>query len=80
MRVMLVDRKRSLDEAIHTTGIFVERSLEDFALPGAYLGPPIRHVTLYSPGRRQLQLESEKDEFRIGRMGPLYQRLLKDCF
>ncbi|MEX0679534.1 MAG: NAD(P)/FAD-dependent oxidoreductase [Pirellulales bacterium] len=79
LRVLLVDRKRSPDEAIHTTGIFVERSIEDFALPSAYLGPPIRHVTLYSPAGRQVELASEKDEFRIGRMGPLYLRLLKDC-
>jgi flavin-dependent dehydrogenase len=79
LRVLLVDRKGSLDEAIHTTGIFVRRSLDDFALPSAYLGPPIRHVTIYSPARRRLELESGQDEFRIGRMGPLYGRLLKDC-
>jgi flavin-dependent dehydrogenase len=36
-------------------------------------------VTLYSPARRQLNLESPHDEFRIGHMGPLYGRLLKDC-
>jgi flavin-dependent dehydrogenase len=79
LRVMLVDRKSSLEEQIHTTGIFVRRSLEDFALPAAFLGPPIRQVTLYSPWRRRVELESREDEFRIGRMGPLYQRLLKDC-
>jgi geranylgeranyl reductase family protein len=79
LRVLLVDRKASLDEGIHTTGIFVRRSLEDFALPSAFLGPPIRHVTVYSPARRRLDFESGQDEFRIGRMGPLYQRLLKDC-
>ncbi len=79
LRVLLVDRKQSLDEGIHTTGIFVRRSLEDFALPGAHLGPAIRHVTVYSPRRRSLEFVSGRDEFRIGRMGPLYQRLLKDC-
>jgi flavin-dependent dehydrogenase len=79
LRVVLVDRKRSLADAVHTTGIFVRRSLEDFALPSAYLGPPIRHVTIHSPARRRLELESAHDEFRIGRMGPLYLRLLKDC-
>ena len=31
--VLLVDRKSSLDQSIHTTGIFVRRTLEDFALP-----------------------------------------------
>src|SRR5262245_20575026 len=79
LKVALADRKRSLAEGVHTTGIFVRRSLEDFALPGAFLGPPIRHVTIYSPARRTLDLESAHDEFRIGRMGPLYERLLKDC-
>src|SRR5690606_3319719 len=54
LRVLLVDRKQSLDEGIHTTGIFVRRSLEDFALPAAHLGPAIRHVTVYSPRRRSL--------------------------
>jgi len=54
LRVALVDRKRSLDQAIHTTGIFVRRTLEDFELPEDCLGSPIRHVTLYSPARRRL--------------------------
>ena len=79
LRVALVDRKESLSESVHTTGIFVRRSLEDFALPAAHLGPPIRHVTIYSPSRRAVDIVSDRDEFRIGRMGPLYQRLLKDC-
>jgi flavin-dependent dehydrogenase len=79
LSVLIVDRKQSLEQGVHTTGIFVRRSLEDFSLPPAFLGPPIRHVTLYSPARRQLQLESPHDEFRIGHMGPLYSRLLKDC-
>jgi flavin-dependent dehydrogenase len=79
LRVLLVDRKTSLDEAIHTTGIFVRRSLEEFELPPAFLGPAIRQVTLYSPARRRLVLTSPHDEFRIGRMGPLYARLLADC-
>jgi len=79
LRVGLVDRKQSLVEAVHTTGIFVRRSLEDFALPTAHLGPAIRHVSIHSPGRRVLDMESDRDEFRIGRMGPLYERMLKDC-
>ena len=40
LSVLLVDRKASLEQAVHTTGIFVRRSLEDFSLPAAYLGPP----------------------------------------
>jgi flavin-dependent dehydrogenase len=38
-RVLLVDRKPALDKSIHTTGIFVRRTLEDFNLPADCLGP-----------------------------------------
>ena len=78
-RVMLVDRKTKLDGAVHTTGIFVRRTLEDFDLPEDCLGPAVRHLTMYSPARRRLELESEHDEFRVGRMGLLYQRMLAAC-
>lgn len=75
-RVLLVDRKTALEKSVHTTGIFVRRTLEDFDLPEDCLGPPVRHVRLYSPGRRWLDLASPHDEFRVGRMGLLYQRFL----
>ena len=75
-RVLLVDRKSALDKSIHTTGIFVRRTLEDFALPPDCLGPPVRHVTLYSPARRSMDLVSPYDEFQVGRMGLLYERFL----
>src|SRR5258706_11487139 len=77
--VLLVDRKPALDQSIHTTGIFVRRTLEDFDIPEDCLGPPVRHVSLYSPARRALELVSEHDEFRIGRMGRLYNRYLNQC-
>ena len=76
-RVLLVDRKESPDQFVHTTGIFVRRTLEDFDLPPDLLGPVVRHVTLYSPARRALRLESPHEEFRVGSMGPIYQRMLK---
>lgn len=75
--VLLVDRKSSVDESVHTTGIFVRRTLEDFALPEHCLGPVVRDVRLYSPRRKVLSLSSLYDEFRVGRMGPLYQHLLR---
>jgi len=78
-RVLLVDRKSSLEQSIHTTGIFVRRTLEDFALPEDCLGPPVRHVRLYSPARRSMDLVSPHDEFRVGRMGLLYQKFLHNC-
>src|SRR6267378_3631313 len=78
-RILLVDRKSALDQSIHTTGIFVRRTLEDFALPADCLGPPVRHVTLYSPSRRSMDLVSPFDEFRVGRMGLLYQRFLDNA-
>ena len=79
LNVLLVDRKNTLDQKIHTTGIFVRRTLVDFDIPDDCLGPPIRHVTLYSPAHRPLDLVSQYDEFRIGRMGQLYQRYLQQC-
>lgn len=79
LRVLLVDRKSSLDTSIHTTGIFVRRTLEDFDIPADCLGPAIRHVSLYSPAKRKLELASEHDEFRVGKMGKLYQRYLDHC-
>ena len=79
LNVLLVDRKNTLDQKIHTTGIFVRRTLVDFDIPDDCLGPPIKHVTLYSPAHRSLELVSRYDEFRIGRMGQLYQRYLQQC-
>lgn len=79
LRILLVDRKNALDQKIHTTGIFVRRTLVDFDIPDDCLGPPIRHVTLYSPAHRSMDFVSEHDEFRVGRMGQLYQRYLQQC-
>jgi flavin-dependent dehydrogenase len=79
LSVLLVDCKDSLDTSIHTTGIFVRRTLEDFDIPEDCLGPAVRHVTLYSPARRQMELVSPHDEFRIGKMGRLYNRYLDQC-
>jgi flavin-dependent dehydrogenase len=64
-KVVLVDRKSQLDDAIHTTGIFVRRTLEDFWLPPECLGPPVSHVRLYSPGRRSMMLASPHEEYRV---------------
>ncbi len=72
---ILADQKRALGERVHTTGIFVRRTLEDFDLPADCLGPAVRDVVLYSPDRRALRLASRHDEFRVGRMGDLYQRM-----
>ncbi|HKG12042.1 MAG TPA: FAD-dependent oxidoreductase, partial [Pyrinomonadaceae bacterium] len=79
IRVLLADRKDSLRDSIHTTGIFVRRTLEDFDLPDDCLGPAVRRVTLYSPARRAQALVSEHAEFRVGRMGRLYERMLAEC-
>src|SRR6476619_2692371 len=79
LSVLLVDRKNTLDQKIHTSGIFVRRTLVDFDIPADCLGPPVKHVTLYSPSLRSIEFVSEHDEFRIGRMGQLYQRYLQQC-
>jgi flavin-dependent dehydrogenase len=78
-KVLLVDSKPSPAAAVQTTGIFVRRTLEDFTFPDDCLGPPVRYVSLYSPSRRSLELESPHEEFRIGRMHRLYKHLLDDC-
>jgi len=78
-RVLLVDRKGTLEAGIHTTGIFVRRTLDDFSFPADSLGPAIRHVSLYSPALRRLDLESPQTEFRVGRMGRLYTAWLDEC-
>lgn len=79
-RILLVDRKDKPSQVVHTTGIFVRRTLEDFDLPPDLLGPAVRHVRLYSPARRTLDLESPHEEFRVGDMGRIYQRMLDEAF
>src|SRR5918993_4802523 len=72
--VLLVDRRPALSGAIRTTGIFVRRPLDDFALPAGVLGPPIRRVVLYPPSRRgPVVLVSDRDEYRVGDMAALYE-------
>ncbi len=71
--VLLVERRPTLTGPIRTTGIFVRRTLDDFPLPPECLGPPIRRVVLYPPGlRRPVTLTSERDEYRVADMAPLY--------
>ncbi|MEU4605689.1 NAD(P)/FAD-dependent oxidoreductase [Kribbella sp. NPDC023972] len=71
--VLLAERRTSLTTAIRTTGIFVRKTLDDFALPAECLGPPIRRVVLYPPDlRRPVTLISGRDEYRVGDMAPLY--------
>jgi flavin-dependent dehydrogenase len=77
--VVLVDGKSRLDQRVHTTGIFVRRTLEDFTLPEECFGPAVHKVILYSPARRALPLESPHPEFRVGRMGQLYTRMLEQA-
>ena len=79
LTTLLIDRKTKLNAAIHTTGIFVRKTLEDFALPASCLGPPVRRVRLLAPSLSGFTLESKRDEFRVGRMGRLYAHLLADA-
>jgi flavin-dependent dehydrogenase len=75
--VLVVDRRRTLDTGIRTTGIFVRRTLEDFALPAGQLGPPIRRVLLYPPSlRAPVELVSGRDEFRVADMAGVYAHAL----
>ncbi|MGJ9374249.1 NAD(P)/FAD-dependent oxidoreductase [Nesterenkonia sp. CF4.4] len=71
--VVVIDRRRDLTTSIRTTGIFVRRTLDDYDLPEHLLGPAIRRVVLYPPSLREpVELVSERDEYRVGEMGPLY--------
>jgi flavin-dependent dehydrogenase len=79
LRVVMLDRKASLADGIHTTGIFVRKTWEDFPLPDEQLGRAIREVVLYSPARRAMHLAAGQDEFRVGRMSWLYLYLLEQC-
>ncbi len=78
-KILLVDRKADLSKGIHTTGIFVRKTLEDFNFPAGTLGKPVKSVTLYSPKLKSINLTSEKDEFRVGKMGLLYESFLEHC-
>jgi flavin-dependent dehydrogenase len=78
--VLLADRRPTLTGAIRTTGIFVRKTLDDFPLPPDCLGPPIRRVVLYPPRlRRPVTLVSDRDEFRVGDMAPLYLAAARDA-
>lgn len=75
-RILLLDRKASVGASVHTSGIFVRKTLEDFSVDDDCLGPWVRHVALYSPRGASLRLESAIGEFRVGRMAKLYRRKL----
>lgn len=77
--VLLVDRKEDLSKGVHTTGIFVRKTFEDFEFPAETLGKAISDVTLYSPKLKCFQMTSDKEEFRVGKMGVLYKKFLQDC-
>ncbi|MFI7601040.1 NAD(P)/FAD-dependent oxidoreductase [Actinoplanes sp. NPDC049681] len=71
--VLVAERRRTLESGIRTTGIFVRRTLSEFALPPGLLGPAIRRVVLYPPSlRRPVELESSRDEFRVADMAGVY--------
>ena len=79
LRVILLDRKSTVAGPVHTTGIFVRKTWEDFPLPEEQLGPGIRDVVLHSPSGRTLPLRAARAEFRIGRMSWLYLWLVEQC-
>lgn len=78
-KVLLADRKTDLSAGIHTTGIFVRKTFEDFDFPPGTLGKAVSRVVLYSPKLRSMPLASKKPEFRVGKMGALYNAYLKQC-
>lgn len=77
--VLLADARRSVTESVRTTGIFVRRTIDDFPSLHPFLGQPIRTVGLHSPGGRSIELTAAVDEFRVGRMQPLYEAMLQQA-
>lgn len=78
-KVLLVDRKTDLAKGIHTTGIFVRKTLEDFDFPAGSLGKAIKNVTLYSPKLKAFDLASDREEFRVGKMSLIYDEFLQEA-
>lgn len=78
-KIFLIDRKTDLAKGVHTTGIFVRKTLEDFDFPAETLGKPICNVSLYSPQLKAINLESEKEEFRVGKMDLIYDEFLQNA-
>ena len=75
--VLVCERRGELGTGIRTTGIFVRRTLEDFALPEHHLGPAVRRVLLYPPSLRDpVELVSARDEFRVADMAGVYAHAL----
>ena len=74
--VLLVDARRHVTDCVRTTGIFVRKTFEDFPSLDPFLGPAIRSIGVHSPGGRSIALESARDEFRVGRMKPMYEAFL----
>ena len=77
--VLLIDARRSVTESVRTTGIFVRKTFEDFSSLDRFLGPAIRTIALHSPAGQSLELTSARDEFRVGRMKPLYEAMLQQA-
>src|SRR5687768_754282 len=77
--VLLVDARRNVTDCVRTTGIFVRRTFEDFPALDPFLGSPIRSIGVHSPAGRSIELASEHDEFRVGRMKPLVESLLQQA-
>ncbi|QFZ18984.1 FAD-dependent oxidoreductase [Saccharothrix syringae] len=75
--VLVCERRTRLDTGIRTTGIFVRRTLEDFALPHRHLGPAVRRVVLHPPSlRAPVELVSPRDEYRVADMAAVYAHAL----
>jgi flavin-dependent dehydrogenase len=76
--VAVCERRTSLGTGIRTTGIFVRRTLESYALP--HLGPAVRRVLLYPPSLAEpVELQSTRDEFRVGDMASIYAQAVEDA-
>ncbi|MGW5051890.1 FAD-dependent monooxygenase [Actinokineospora sp. NPDC004072] len=80
LAVVVCERRGRLDAGIRTTGIFVRRTLADYALPDRHLGPPVRRVVLHPPSlRAPVELVSPREEYRVGDMAGIYAHALAEA-
>jgi flavin-dependent dehydrogenase len=57
LRVRVLERKRAIGAAVHTTGLLVKEAAQDWEVP-AWLTRKIHGVRLYSPSLRSIDLHS----------------------
>ncbi len=64
LSVILFDKKKELDQHIHTTGIIVDEALNEWDINPVHL-KPINHVKLFLPNLKHIDLKSSNYNFYL---------------